>query len=178
MTYRRLLLSTALVAALGFAGSSCFGKFAATRALYGFNEGISGNKFIRSLVMWGLIIVPAYELFGLGDFLIFNTIEFWTGANVIGATGGDDASALAKVDVQVDADGRVTLQQGMRRFVLTPMDATHVRVEADGALLGVAELQPDQSMVLRDPHGSVVQTLLPADLQAVAENVDRLPVTL
>jgi hypothetical protein len=62
--------------------------------------------------------------------------------------------------------------------VLTPTDASHFRVEADGSLLGVAEVQADQSVVLRDPRGSVVQTLLPDDLRAVEESLDRLPVAL
>ncbi|MCB0834032.1 MAG: DUF3332 domain-containing protein [Bacteroidetes bacterium] len=60
--------------------ASCYGKFALTRKLYTWN-GTLGNKFVNTLVMWVLWIVPVYGIAGLIDIVALNTIEFWTGSN-------------------------------------------------------------------------------------------------
>jgi Domain of unknown function (DUF3332) len=94
---RRALI---VLAALALTQSACFGSFAATRSLYGFNKGVSGDKFVQELVFLALVIIPAYGLFALGDALIFNTIEFWGGSNPINA----DASQPREREVML-ADG-------------------------------------------------------------------------
>ena len=42
---------------------------------------MSHDKWARSAVHLGLWIIPVYELALAGDFLIFNTIEQFTGDN-------------------------------------------------------------------------------------------------
>lgn len=79
----------ALVAALCLTQTACFGSFAATRALYSFNKGVSGDKWIQEIVFFALLVVPVYSLFALGDVLLFNSIEFWGGSNPIRADGED-----------------------------------------------------------------------------------------
>jgi Domain of unknown function (DUF3332) len=83
---RRLVLSLAAsTVALGATG--CWGSFGATNKLWKFNDGISDSKWIKWLLFLGLIILPVYSLFILGDALIFNTIEFFTDKNPLsGAT--------------------------------------------------------------------------------------------
>ena len=83
---RRTVLSLVVMAAA--AGSTgCWGSFAITNKLYRFNDGVSDSKWIKWLLFLGLVILPVYSLFILGDALIFNTIEFWTGSNPFGAGG-------------------------------------------------------------------------------------------
>jgi hypothetical protein len=47
----------ALVAWAGLFQAGCFGKFALTRKLYSWNESV-GSKFVQSLVMWVMFIIP------------------------------------------------------------------------------------------------------------------------
>jgi len=61
--------------------SGCYGSFALTRKLHEFNGTIQ-DRFARSLVTAGLVLIVYYWT-GLGDWIIFNTIEFWTGKNPI-----------------------------------------------------------------------------------------------
>lgn len=68
--------------------SSCYGSFTLTKKLYKFN-GTVGNKFIQTLVMWIFIGVPVYSTCGFIDFVVLNTIEFWTGANPLAMNSGD-----------------------------------------------------------------------------------------
>jgi hypothetical protein len=81
---RGFLVGAGTLAALG-AASGCFGSFGATTSLWKFNKGVSDNKWLQWLVFLGLVILPVYELFTLGDVLVFNTVEFFTGKNPIGS---------------------------------------------------------------------------------------------
>ena len=63
-------------------GTGCYGKFALTKKLYQFNSKVE-DKYARSIVTAVLVIFPAYELSGLADWIILNTLEFWTGRNPI-----------------------------------------------------------------------------------------------
>lgn len=60
----------------------CYGKMALTKKVYQVN-GQVGDKFLRSLVTWVFIIVPVYQISALVDFVLFNTIEFWSGHNPV-----------------------------------------------------------------------------------------------
>lgn len=82
---RRALLSLSAVTAAA-ATTGCWGSFAATNKLWKFNDGISDSKWLKWLLFLGLVIVPVYSLFILGDALIFNTIEFFTDDNPLGAS--------------------------------------------------------------------------------------------
>ncbi len=74
-----------LLAVFSITSSGCFGEFALTRKIYTWNAGIGGDdlggKFVKTLVMYGLFIIPVYEIGGAVDFIILNLIEFWTGSN-------------------------------------------------------------------------------------------------
>jgi hypothetical protein len=60
----------------------CYGKMALTKKVYAVNGEVN-DKFVRSLVTWILIIVPVYQISALADFILFNTIEFWSGKNPV-----------------------------------------------------------------------------------------------
>ncbi|WP_224983505.1 DUF3332 domain-containing protein [Geomonas agri] len=60
----------------------CYGKMALTKKVYQVNGQVS-DKFLRSLVTWAFIIVPVYQISALVDFVVFNTIEFWSGHNPV-----------------------------------------------------------------------------------------------
>jgi hypothetical protein len=69
-----VLLATSLL--------GCYGKFAITRKVYSLNGQVS-DKFLRSGLTWVFLIVPVYGIAGLVDFVVFNTIEFWSGKNPV-----------------------------------------------------------------------------------------------
>jgi len=63
--------------------SGCYGPFNLTRKLHQWNGEVSENKWAVEIVFLALVWAPVYGLAGLGDGLIFNTIEFWGGENPI-----------------------------------------------------------------------------------------------
>lgn len=77
------IISMILLAAVTMSSlQGCYGKMALTRKVYSVNGQVQ-NKFLRSLVTWAFIIVPVYGVSALVDFLLFNTIEFWSGQNPV-----------------------------------------------------------------------------------------------
>jgi hypothetical protein len=71
-----LLLLLASVAPLA---SGCFGRFPLTHLVYKVNGGVSDKKILQTLLFWIFAWLPVYWFAMLGDALIFNLIEFWTG---------------------------------------------------------------------------------------------------
>ncbi|MDX2195735.1 MAG: DUF3332 family protein [Cytophagales bacterium] len=73
--------------------TSCFGKFALTRIIYKFNDGLGGNdiggRFIKTIVMWVMLIIPVYGIGSFIDIIILNLIEFWTGKNPLAMKAGE-----------------------------------------------------------------------------------------
>ena len=79
---KKRLLALALIAT--FAGTACYGKFALVRKVYSWNGTATSNRFANSAIMWGLFIIPVYEVTSLVDILILNTIEVLSGSNPVG----------------------------------------------------------------------------------------------
>ncbi len=82
---KKIILTAALAALLCTSMSSCMGKFALTRNLYAWNEQVS-NKFVNEVVFIAFWILPVYEVCGLADLLVLNSIEFWSGDNPMTAS--------------------------------------------------------------------------------------------
>ena len=76
--------------------TSCLGSFSAFNNLKDWNMEISDSKFVNNLVFWALNIVPVYGLFFIGDTLIFNVIEFWSGSNPIAMNDGEVETQILK----------------------------------------------------------------------------------
>jgi len=76
-------LVAATLAAAALPSTGCFGKFGLTRKVAGWNDHVTESKVGKSVVMWGLLVIPVYELAALGDIFIFNPIEFFSGSNPV-----------------------------------------------------------------------------------------------
>ncbi len=63
--------------------SSCIGKFGLFNKVLSWNEKVTNEKFINWLIFLGLNIVPVYEFALFLDYILFNSIEFWTGSSPV-----------------------------------------------------------------------------------------------
>ena len=79
---KNIILKFMVLAVLATSLQSCYGKFALTRKLYNVNGQVN-NKFLRSGLTWVFLIAPVYGVVGLVDFVVFNTVEFWSGTNPV-----------------------------------------------------------------------------------------------
>jgi hypothetical protein len=75
-----------LLAMAPLALSGCFGGFPMTKAVYHGNRNVYSSvegdrtqrKLAQSVVMW--VFIPVYAGAAVGDMVVFNLIEFWTGS--------------------------------------------------------------------------------------------------
>jgi hypothetical protein len=63
--------------------TSCIGPNNAFNSLSSWNSKLSDSKWVNELVFFGLNIIPVYGVFLVGDCVVFNSVEFWTGNNWI-----------------------------------------------------------------------------------------------
>lgn len=133
---------------LGAMLNGCFGSFGATRFLWNFNNSFS-NAFLKTLIMWVFIIVPAYELFVCADFWIINMIEFFMGSNPIGSN----------ITYQPTDDGSIvaTGENGQLKF--TAVDENRMIVEHDGVVLGEIAVDGNKNMVMTNYATADVQSV-------------------
>jgi hypothetical protein len=62
--------------------TGCYGRFQTTRSIYKWNAEVSDDKLVRSVVMWGLLVVPVYSIGGLADVVVLNPIDYWQGTKI------------------------------------------------------------------------------------------------
>jgi hypothetical protein len=149
--------------AAGVLSTGCYGSFGATVALHKWNGQVTGNKFLNELVFLALCIVPVYELFGLADVLVLNSIEFWTGSHPVGS------AELKPVELP---DGSVAVRVGEHELRLVPKTDGSTRVLVDGRPAGILRMAADGSLALEDTLNDRLVTVGPeqlAELRTEAE---------
>ncbi len=150
---RSLVLSGLCAASAAAPLAGCYGSFTLTKKLHRWN-GSLGNKFAESAVMWALVIIPVYELSLLGDFLLFNLIEFWSGKNPV-------AGGPLPTEVERLADGAIEIRQGTTAWRLEPTGPDGFELRQDGRLLGHGQLTAEGDLRLTRAGETVT---LPATL--------------
>lgn len=166
--YRRVCL-VLLFALTPMLTVGCYGRFPLTKAVYRFNGDITDNKWIHSILLWIFIILPVYSIAMLGDAIILNLIEFWTGENleiskhtrkdgaeVVLAPSADGNEAV----LTVTKDGELL---SMQRFVRQADGSVHV-LDAEGRLAGEVLPTAEGGFDLTDSDGRVVQGIPAAAL--------------
>lgn len=94
---RKLRLITVAMA-VSLLCSNCLGSFSAFNGLKDWNQQVSDSKFVNNLLFWGLNIIPVYGVFFIGDTILFNVIEFWSGSNPIAMNEGEVESQTIQKD--------------------------------------------------------------------------------
>lgn len=146
MKSRSSRLAVALFATfLSLHMSGCFGSFALTRNIYGLNERISDNKFVRWLVFLGFTIIPVYGVGALVDALVFNSLEFWSGSNPLANAGTQEDGTRV---VRLSPTDTLRLSRDEQRGVM------RVELERAGEAPRVRYFEPlEDGMAVRDEAG-------------------------
>lgn len=98
-------LATVAVISCSILFSSCIGSFSLSSKLLAWNQTID-NKFINALIF--IPLIPIYGITLVGDVLLFNSIEFWSGDNPI------EAGVVKKVQGDNGVYTVETLENGYR----------------------------------------------------------------
>lgn len=144
--------------------TSCIGSFTLTNKLLSWNKSIS-NKFVNELVFFAFWVLPVYEVSGLADVLVLNSIEFWSGENPVAkgkkVIDGKDGRYMVECDgkgytitsendksvvrLDFDADAREwsTMIDGERVVFMTFVDDTHVKLPLGDGNFKIVETSED-----------------------------------
>lgn len=179
---KKIFINVALVLSILGASTvmpSCIGSFNLTNRLLTWNRSID-NKFVNELVFVAFWILPVYEVSGLADLLVLNSIEFWSGKNAVAQGTSVIESDHGRYLVDCDGHGyTVTAPDGVsyrldfneqtrewsmpdangnRVVFLQYIDDNTVRVPAvDGA--GMTTVTLDRASVLAYRQSATAQTL-------------------
>lgn len=82
---KKSLLAGAL--ALSLLSQGCLGPNNAYNGIRNWNAKVSDQDWVNEVLFLGMVIVPVYGVALLGDYVIFNTIDYWTGENPIKEPG-------------------------------------------------------------------------------------------
>ncbi|MCH5220124.1 MAG: DUF3332 domain-containing protein [Muribaculaceae bacterium] len=112
---KKKIFSVGIIAALcgSMLFTSCIGSFQLTNKLLSWNKSIS-NKFVNELVFIAFWVLPVYEVSGLADFLVLNSIEFWSGSSPL---------AYGKYKLEGDHGERYIVECNKKGYIVT--DLTH-----------------------------------------------------
>lgn len=152
--------------------NGCYGPFNLTRRLYQWN-GQVGTKWEREFMFILLAWAPVYGLAVLGDAVVFNSMEFWTGDNPVDPPSGKrgalpNTKRVARGQAEailtyVPTDGaeQLLVQQfqagapsGSLR--LERRDGMTAGIDAEGRTLFTARTLPDGQVVVHDGHGRLL----------------------
>lgn len=136
-----------------------------TKAVYDFNGDAFQNRIAENILFWAFLILPVYGIAMLGDAVIFNLIEFWTGETL------DVAQEVhpdgTKVVLQPGSDSRTEAQlvvtapdgqQHMLRFVKSDEDLFRV-LDETGRAVGFVARQDDGTIHLQDADHRLVRVI-------------------
>jgi hypothetical protein len=138
----------ALLCAGAIALTGCHGSYGLTKKLLRWN-GSLGNKWLNSCVHFLMWVVPVYPIsIGLVDWLVLNTVEFWTGSNPLAADDSyyqkdEQGNSVAAVK---NEDGTLSVQyttvKGETTSLTLQRDANVVRaLDAEGNLVAQYEIE-------------------------------------
>ena len=180
---RRLGL-IALIATLPLA-LSCFGSFPLTKTVLDGNRNVNSSvgadrtqrKLAQSAVMW--LFIPVYAVTIIGDSLVFNLIEFWTGktTNVsYGSYKHGNAVALEstkdgkEATLTIAREGKVIVRQ---QYVKVGENAFEVRdAQNHNRVIGMVVRTPLGTLNLKDANGNTLKTISPGAMATVPEPED------
>ena len=180
---------TAGLMALALLTSGCYGPFNLTRRLYQWNGQVSSDRWAKEIAFLLLAGFQVYSLSSMGDAIIFNSMEFWTGKNPVDPPGkhaalpqtrriarGHDEALLtytpiaggAELLVQNFRDGQPTGALRMQQ-----QDGLAVGTDADGRVLVTAQALADGGVLVRDGQGKQLASYSADDVERFRHSTPR-----
>ena len=114
---KKILASASAAALL----TGCLGQNALFDTVQDWNSTASNNKFVNQGISFVFWWVPVYGLSLLGDIIIFNSIEFWTGTDGLGN----------EAELTYHADGSISVLAAQESYTLIKQGDQVIKVQDD-----------------------------------------------
>ena len=100
---KKTIVKAVAIAAIAASMTGCVGSMAVTGKLMQFNVEVVDNRYARAGV--NFLLAPVYAITTAADYIIFNSLEFWTGKNPInGSPHIFDTKTDTMLDINKDLD--------------------------------------------------------------------------
>lgn len=180
---RRIVAAIVLLGVMTMS-TACYGPFNLTKNVYHWNSNIKGSgqvndKWMKEIVFFGMLIIPAYMFSALLDTFIFNSMHFWTGESPIKAStiGSDGTKVTILGDTTIRwiplEDGATVIYERhgiVERHATIVASSTGYRlVDEQGNLLSEAEYSDDGGVRFLNRDHQVLQQWSEVQLQAIAQ---------
>ena len=172
------LIAWLTIVALAITG--CTGSFRATKNVNNFHRHRS-QRWIDEVVFLGC--VPIYGVAVLGDVIVFNTIEFWSGKNPITtsqwnsgsfAKGGDTQNIFMEACSYNYVDGTITIQHPSfpdNKLIIKRNISGVVARDASGNVLYTSYEDPAGGLSLYDGEMNLIRYFTPEEVLARRHNI-------
>jgi len=149
---------------VGLMFTACTGSFKMTRAVYDFHR--SQTKVMDEVLFLVFALTPVYWVAGIGDAIVLNTIEFWTGKNPMASTTGTTNTVVKsghdKAILSYDSlSGNVTVTSAKepgKAIVISRTDAGVTACDENGKVLFTSEKNGDGSVTVYNAEHEAVRT--------------------
>lgn len=164
------VVQVAVVTALGITMlTGCMGQMATTGLVTKVNLKAVDNRYAREGLF--ILLSPVYGLASIADLLIFNSIEFWTGTNII------SGKSPAVVDMPADAIIKVNDQLGsnlteapLQTYVLPIEKATMQQLDEQTLQMEVTYIDGSHQVLRGSKEQESVAFYLDDELITVVSN--------
>ena len=157
---KKLVLSVATLCLL-ISQSACFGSFNLTKTIYEWNDSVTQNKFVKTLIFYGLSIIPVYAIGVMVDVIILNLIEFWSGSNPMAMNEGEIEEQL------------VMYKGDTYKITATKNKFSFAKIEGDKSIdLGALELENDATAwnFIKDGESTTIVNIKDSNAEFITSN--------
>lgn len=161
MKKRHFSVAVILTVAASLSLSSCIGSFQLTNKVLDWNKQV-GGKFVNELVFFAFWILPVYEITGVVDLIVLNSIEFWSGNKAIADGTQFIDGKDARYEVTRDMAGYTITNLSTKEVVRFDFDEADKSwsVSADGKSVKFMEFVDDTHVRMLQSDG----TFMPVEL--------------
>ena len=151
--------------AFGMMASGCYGPFTLTRKVWKWNGEVSDNKWVKEGVFLLCYIIPVYGIAELADGVIFNSVLFWTGKDMLNAkVDGVQTKRIVRKDSETvlsQAGNEFRIEQYQHGKQITNLrmqreGSDMVAYDAQGVKLFSSTTQANGSIVVANAKGEQV----------------------
>ncbi|MEG1788013.1 MAG: DUF3332 family protein [Kiritimatiellia bacterium] len=152
---KKVMFLTLAALTLGVASTGCVGRFAMFNSLAKWNTKMSDSGLVQELVFLVLWIIPVYQICGIVDIVVFNSLEFWgkgnPGDGIFAYTGTTPDGATYAITS--NGNGTATLSYKGESLLLSKADHGFT-VSKEGVALGTATVN-GSLVTFTQPNGTV-----------------------
>lgn len=157
---KKMMLKSVIIALAGTTlFSSCIGSFSLFNKVAKWNLNATSNKYLNAII--GFVISPVYGICMFADWVVLNTIEFWTGDQLLADAGKTQPVIGTNGDfylITTLVDGYCISNETTKQTSYLKFDKENSTwsYEVDGTVSKLLRLNADNTLTVFLPTGETI----------------------